>query len=160
MFLIRDTRREDIDKICKIMCFFPDSYHENYVNSIKRGGVKWLLRYAIESKDKYDIKLYVMEKNKQIIGHIAYYKDVRCFQGGVYEMQALAIDSDKTNRGNGKALLKHVENELKKINARILWLQTNKYFYEFYLNQGYYLVGIFKNYWGKYSDRYLLSKNL
>ena len=163
MFLIREIKKEDINKICKMMLAFPDSYAEYYVNSTKRGGIKWLLRYAVKSRDKYDVKSYVMEDNKQIIGHIAYMKDVRCFlpcsEEGVYEMQALAIYTGKTGKGYGKILLNHVENELKKIDARMLWLQAGKQSCKFYLNQGYYLVGVFKNYWGKNLDRYLLFKN-
>lgn len=160
MYSIKPTKEKDINKVCKLMLPFPKSYPKHYVNSTKRGGIKWLLQYATKSKDKYDVKSYILELNKQIIGHVIYYKDVRCFEGGVYELRALVINSSYANKEYGKLLLNHIEKELKKINARMLWLQTDKSKYKFYLKQKYSLVGIYKNYWGKDKDRYVFSKNI
>ena len=157
MFLIREIKKEDINKICEIMLAFPDFYPEFYVNSTKRGGIKWLLRYAVKSNDKYDVKSYVIEEDGQIVGHIAYLKDICCFQGGIYDIRALAVDANKTGNDYGKILLRHIKNELKKIKARMLFLQTSKDSYKFYLRQGYVLEHIIKNYWGKGSDRYILK---
>jgi len=157
--LLRPTTKKDVSKICKLMLPFPDLYAEYYVNSKKRGGIKWLLKYALKAGDEYDAKSYVAELDGKIVGHIAYYKDIHCFQGGVYGIRALVVDKNKRGKGYSKILIRHIENELKKIDARIAWMQTDKKSHKYYLSQKYFLVCIFKNFWGKGLDRYVLSKN-
>lgn len=139
---------------------FPDSYPDYYVNSTKRGGIKWLLQYALSSKDILDVGSFVAELDGKIIGHIAYYKDVRCFEGGVYELRALIVDKNYQQKGYGGDLIAFAEKNLKEIRARIIWLQTEKEGTPYYEKLGYSLIAVYKDFWGKNRNRYVMGKYL
>lgn len=127
----------------------------------KRGGIQWLLNYALSSKDIFDVRNFVLEVDNKIIGHIAYIKDVRCFEGGIYELCALVVDKSHQGKDYGKQLIRHTETELKKINARIAWMQTGeKNKIDYYKKLGYKLIAEWKNYWGINKHRYVMSRSL
>ena len=156
---IRKLRKKDIKAIAGIMLEFPGAYPTDYINSKKRGSIRWLLEYALRGKDKFDVGSFVLEANGRVVGHIAYFKDDRAFAGGVYEMRALIVDKEYQGKGCGKKLIKYLEGELKKIKARIIWMQTEEEA-SFYEKLGYKMIAIYKNYWGKGRDRYILGRNL
>lgn len=160
MLKIRKLQQKDIKTILGIMKEFPESYPSYYVNSLKRGGVKWLLNYAFRVKDIFDAQSFVLETGGKAIGHINYYKDVRSFEGMVYELKALIIDKKYQGKGYGAKLMKFAERKLRKIKARIIWLQTNKKEAAFYKALGYKPVEVYRNYWGKNRHRYVLLKYL
>ena len=159
MVKIRKLQKKDIKAITQMMLEFSDSYPKDYVNSKNRGSIKWLLQYALVSKDKFDVGSFVLELNGKVIGHIAYYKDERSFEGLVYELRALVIDKNYQNKGFGTKLIKYLEKELKKLKARIIWLQTGKKSV-YYKKLGYKLVAIYRNYWAKNKDRYVMARQL
>lgn len=146
---IRNLQKEDIPVIIKIMLQFPVTYPKAYVNSDKRGSILWLLKYVLSPEDIYDGGSFVLEVDNQIVGHVAYFRDTRCFEGGVYELRALVVDKKYQNKGYSEQLIKHVENELKKIGGRSVWLQTGrKEMVPYYKSMGYKLIGKYPNYWG------------
>jgi GNAT superfamily N-acetyltransferase len=160
-FQIRDLQKEDISTIIKIMFEFPATYPEDYVNSNKRGSIRWLLNYLLHPEDIYDGGSFVLEVDNKIVGHAAYLKDTRCFEGGVYELRALVVDKKYQNRGYSEKLIKHLESELKKISGRSVWLQTGrKDITSYYKSMGYKSIGKYPNYWGPAKHRYILSKVL
>lgn len=160
MIKIRKLRGKDIVAIMKIMGDFPDSYPPYYVNSLKRGGIKWLLCYILRVKDIFDAAGFVLEDSGKIIGHIAYWKDVRCFEGGVYELRALVVGKNYQGKGYGEKLIKHAEKELQKIKTRMIWLQAEKKELAYYRKLGYKKIAIYKNYWGKNRHRFIMGKYL
>ncbi len=160
MLKIRKLQKKDIKSIVGMMFEFPLAYPSNYINSKKRGSIRWFLAYALRSKDKFDIGSFVLEMDHKVIGHIAYFKDDRVFSGGVYEMRALIVDKKYQGKGYGKKLIEYLEEELKKIKARIIWLQTEKEEADYYKKLGYKLIAVYKNYWGIGKDRFVLGRNL
>lgn len=160
MLKIRKLQKKDIKSVIGIMLEFPLAYPSNYINSKKRGSIRWLLEYALRSKDKFDIGSFVLEIDNKVVGHIAYFKDDRAFSGGVYEMRALIVDKKHQGKGCGKKLIESLEEELKKIKTRIIWLQTEKEEVSFYKKVDYKLIAVYKNYWGKGRDRYVFSRDL
>lgn len=155
---IRKAQSKDIQNILKLMLNFSGAYPAEYVNSKKRGSIRWLLENIIKAKDKIDSASFVFEEAGEVIGHIAYYKDDRCFEGGVYELRALIVNKKYQHKGCGTLLTKFIEQELKMIKARLIWLQTNKNETKFYQTLGYKVIAVYKNYWGKGRDRYVLGK--
>lgn len=161
MLKIRKLQKKDIKTIIKIMSDFPNAYSEEYISSVKRGSIKWMLSYILSCGNIFDSRSFVLLFDNKVIGHIAYMKDTRSFEGKVYELRALSIDKEFQNKGYGKKLIKYIENKLKKIKAEIIWMQTggkNKILY--YEKLGYKLLCKWENYWGDGKSRYIMLKNL
>jgi len=154
---IRELRFEDIDSVIKLMLKFPDVYPEHYAKSRRMGGITWLLEYILEKNDRLEGNSFVLELNNEVIGHAAYRKDFRCFEGGVYEIMALAVKRENHGKGYGKRLSKFVKDELRDIGGRIAWLQTgNENTVNRYLLEGYSITGYWPGYWGDERVRYQL----
>src|SRR3989344_256588 len=98
MQIIRNLREGDVEAVLRIMSDFPDAYGASYRDSEKRGGIRWLFHYALSQNDPLDARCFVLELDGKVVGHLAYLKDVRCFEGGVYELRALAVDKDHQKR--------------------------------------------------------------
>lgn len=155
--IIRDLRRGDIKHILKIMAQFPDAYPPLYRNAKTRGGIVWLLNYALSCHDPIDARSFVLEVDDQIAGHIAYLRDVRCFEGGVYELRAMVLDRQYYRMGYGEDLVEYLLEELKKIKTRLVWLQTGKYSMSFWHKCGFKQIARYPNYWPKFRSRHILG---
>jgi ribosomal protein S18 acetylase RimI-like enzyme len=154
---IRRLKEDDIDYVMEIMAKFPESYPREYLSSNKRGSIKWLLNYLLSPEDDYDGGSYVLVSWGSIIGHIAYIKDVRCFEGGVYELSAFVVDKDYQGKSFGKKMIEFAENMIRKLGGRIIWLQTESKM-GYFEKLGYKEIAVFPNYWGKGRDRHIKFK--
>ncbi len=161
MLKIRKLQKKDIKEIIKIMTGFPDAYSKDYISSTRRGSIKWILSYILSCDDIFNSESFVLLSNDKIIGHIAYMKDIRSFEGKVYELRALAIDKEFQGKGYGKRLIKYIENELRKIKTEIICMQTGGKDEDLYYEKlGYKLLCEWENYWGDGKSRYVMLKNL
>ena len=159
--IIRSLTIKDVEKVLDILDKFPEAFSVKYVFSKKRGGIKWLLKYVLSADDIYDVGSFVLEIGGKVIGHIAYLKDVGCFEGGVYELKALAVCKDKQQQSYGERLIRHAENALMKIGGRIIKLQTgDAALIKYYENLGYKVIGEIKNYWKEGANCFIMSREL
>jgi len=161
---IRSLEGKYIKGIMHMMLEFPQSYTKDYVMSRKRGSIRLLLKYllSLSSENFNEGGSYVLVDVKdKVIGHIAYLRDERCFEGGVYEIRGLVVDEDWQGFNLSSGLLYHVLATIKNLGGRIVWLQTEKKeMEEFYKKIGFKLTAVYKNYWGKGRNRYIMSVEL
>ncbi|TAN57572.1 GNAT family N-acetyltransferase [Patescibacteria group bacterium] len=155
---IRQLRENDIKAIVLMMLEWPSSYPRGYVLSYKRGGIRWLLHYIVKEDNSLEGQSWVLEINKGVIGHIAYLKDVRCFEGGVYELRGIVVHEDFQKKNYGTKLIRHALKELRKIKARLVWLQTGEAATQYYRKLGFELIAEYKHYWGENKHRYVMGK--
>lgn len=162
MEIIRDLKKEDIDAVLNIMSEFSKVYSDSYRNSEKRGGMRWLLEYTLAQNNVLDARCLVLELDGKVIGHVAYLKDVRCFEGGVYEIQALVVDKDYQEKGHGKKLMEEVIEVLRRTDARLVWLQTemSKGTHQYYKEFGFQPIATYQDYWGAGIHRCVLGRYL
>ncbi len=163
-YKIRLLQKRDISGLLKIMEEFSDAYSSIYLNSLKRGSIRWLFNYFLNCKDRKEVTCYVLLHNRKVIGHCGYLRDVRAFEGGVYELRALVIAKEYQGEKLSELLRNHIEEKIKKLSGRIIWLQTsstnkvekNKYFKKL----GYKLIVAYEDYWGDKRNRLVYLKKI
>lgn len=83
----------------------------------------------------------------------------------VFELDWLCVKLEYQGRGVGSALLNHVEEELKKVGARILYLETSSTveyseIRRFYDKRGFFNVGLIPNFWKVGDGKVIYVKEL
>lgn len=107
--------------------------------------------------------IFVIEEDGRIIGVIGYAIDI--YETENYWLGWFYVHSAYCNKGHGKNLLEFVKKELKKLNVKKLFVDTSSdEFYKkaltFYIEFGFKLEAVIKNYYGKNEDQLILSLDL
>lgn len=153
------TQSKDIRMIIGLMKQYPDDYSQKYLNSTERGSMRNILNYAAKAEPS-EAGSFIAKLEDQVIGHIAYMRDVRNFEGRIFEMIGLVIGKRFSHLGLGTALVLDLLHHLERNQmAQSVWAQTeNKSNIAFYESFEFKHIATFPNYWGLGRDRYIVAK--
>ncbi|MBF0556012.1 MAG: GNAT family N-acetyltransferase [Nitrospirae bacterium] len=106
-------------------------------------------------------EVFVGEENGTIVGVIGYSLDR--YETRNYWLGWFYVRGDSTKKGYGSELLKNIERRLRKEKVRKLFVDTSShYFYKqalkFYIDNGFTVETVIKDYYGEGEDQIILSK--
>ncbi len=153
---IRELQKSDRGKVLDLMKEFPDIFPPQYLNGGGFGGMNSFLNFARSGNIK-DIGSFVIEVDGSIAGHIAYCKDVKQFENGIYELKAVVVGGSFHKKGYGDKLVRYALTKLKETGAKCVYLITKKQGLLYFTRFGFDITGMHE-----YSEtkKYILSKSL
>ncbi|MFA5480703.1 MAG: GNAT family N-acetyltransferase [Candidatus Muiribacteriota bacterium] len=103
------------------------------------------------------------EIDGEVAGYTCY-GEIPCTIGS-YDLYWIAVDNSRRGSGIGKLLMEKTEYEIKKINGRMIYIETsNKPLYEptkkFYLSCNYKIEVILKDFYAPQDDKIIYSKKI
>ena len=103
------------------------------------------------------------EIDGEVAGYTCY-GEIPCTIGS-YDLYWIAVDNSRRGSGIGKLLMEKTEHEIKKINGRMIYIETsNKPLYEptkkFYLSCNYKIEVILKDFYAPQDDKIIYSKKI
>ncbi len=139
---------------------------------IKSHDFKWDVNIAETYYDDYFTehnkrlkgdKVYVGLEGEKVVGVTGYFIDR--YETKSYWLGWFYIDKSHVNRGYGKQLFRFIKNTLKNIGVTKLFVNTSSdYFYKtalnFYLDHGFRIEAVIRDYYWKGEDQFILSKDL
>jgi ribosomal protein S18 acetylase RimI-like enzyme len=123
-----------------------------------------LIDVYLNNKDQKDYLIYVAETTQgEVVGYVCY--GPTAVAEGTYDLYWIAVDSSYQGRGIGKQLLTFTEEEVGKLNGRLIIIETSsqeKYAstQNFYLGNRYLLAARIKDYYRAGDDRLIYVKYL
>ncbi len=153
---IRELQKSDRGKVLDLMKEFPEVFPPQYLNGGGFGGMNSFLNFARSGNIK-DIGSFVIEVDGSIAGHIAYCKDVKQFENGIYELKAVVVGGSFHKKGYGDKLVRYALTKLKETGAKCVYLITKKQGLLYFTRFGFDITGMHE-----YSEtkKYILSKSL
>jgi ribosomal protein S18 acetylase RimI-like enzyme len=121
-----------------------------------------LIDIFISKPEQKDYTVYVIEeRDKKICGYICY--GPTPLTTGTYDLYWIAVHPDFQNQGIGKTLLEFMEQEITRLQGRLIIIETSSQKkYEptqaFYLRSGYQLAASIKDFYQPGDDRMIYSK--
>jgi len=108
-------------------------------------------------------QVYVIEHESKIIGVVGYHVDK--YETNHYWLGWFYVHVDYSRKGYGRHLIYFIKKELRNKGVENLFVNTSSYkFYKkallFYIELGFKLEAIIKDYYGKNEDQLILSTNL
>jgi ribosomal protein S18 acetylase RimI-like enzyme len=105
----------------------------------------------------------VDERDGRIAGY-AYYAPASMTDHGWY-LYWIAVTKDIQAKGIGSALLRHAEEDIRKRNGRVLFIETSSLPHydptrKFYLKHGYEITGVLRDYYADGDDMVVFRKKL
>ncbi|MBA7514119.1 hypothetical protein ES705_06143 [subsurface metagenome] len=157
MEMIRRLKEEDVKDIASFLGAL-DTLSEKE----KFYAIDDIQCYLFENEpDKYCFYSYI--EGGKAVGFAAYSRVPTADR--VFELDWLGVKPEYQGRGVGSALLKHIEEELKKLGARLLYLETSSMdeyseIRRFYDRRGFFNVGCLPNFWKVGDGKVIYIKEL
>jgi ribosomal protein S18 acetylase RimI-like enzyme len=125
---------------------------------------QWTYREFFKMGKRPKDQVFVAEKEGRVVGVSGFWYDDNS-DNGVYSLNWTYVDTRLRSTGIGSKLMARVYRELAKKRARKLYVETSsKNTYRdalrFYLNDGFKLEGILRDYYGPGEDQIILGKEI
>ncbi|MBV6478773.1 MAG: hypothetical protein HGGPFJEG_01530 [Ignavibacteria bacterium] len=155
--MIRKLQAGDRDKILRILSDTGNFNDEEIKIALE------LIDVYLNNKDQKDYEIYVDENENDILGYVCF--GPRPLTVGTYDLYWIAVNPVIQSKGIGSALMKFVETNLKKNNARLLLIETSgKSSYEkerkFYHKNEYSVFSEIKDFYNKGDSLVIFGKYL
>ncbi len=157
--MIRKLKRTDRSKLRKILV---DTNHFNK-EEIKV-ALELIDTYLDHRRQKdYIIYVYETDDSRKTAGYICYGR--RPLTEATYDLYWIAVDPNIHGKGIGSILVKYMEEDLRKMNGKLVLIETSgKEHYEgerkFYEKNGYDVQTIIKDFYKPGDDLYVFRKYL
>ncbi|MCK9225230.1 MAG: GNAT family N-acetyltransferase [Candidatus Muirbacterium halophilum] len=151
------VKKDDGDKIHNIICS-SGFFREDEIDIAKE-----LAEETYEKGQKEGYSFVFLEDKEHLAGYTCY-GEIPCTIGS-YDLYWIAVDNSKRNSGIGKKLLLETERMIAKKNGRKIYIETsNKELYkptqQFYINNGYKVEVILKDFYNINDDKIIYSKEV
>jgi len=156
---IRELQKNDRKKVLDLMNEFPEVFPSQYLNGGGFGGMSSFLNFARSGNGK-DIGSFVIEVDGIVAGHIAYCKDVKQFEGGIYELKAVVVGGSFHKKGYGDKLVRYALKKLEEMKARCIYLIAQKPNLLYFTRFGFDIIGLHEYFIDGNKKRYVLGKRL
>jgi len=156
---IRELQKNDRKKVLDLMNEFPEVFPPQYLNGGGFGGMSSFLNFARSGNGK-DIGSFVIEVDGIVAGHIAYCKDVKQFEGGIYELKAVVVGGSFHKKGYGDKLVRYALKKLEEMKARCIYLIAQKPNLLYFTRFGFDIIGLHEYFIDGNKKRYVLGKRL
>lgn len=125
--------------------------------------VDFSLRPSVKSEYTVQVIAGDASEGGLILGYVCYGPTPRA--EGVFDLYWIAVDPARQGQGLGRLLLRFVEQEVRKLNGRMLLIETssrrsNEPTIRFYRNSGYEEISRIKDFYRVRDDKVIFSRDL
>jgi len=157
--MIRKLKKSDRNRLRKILV------ETNHFNKDEvKVAMELIDEYLAHRRQKdYIIHIYETDEKKQTAGYICYGR--RPLTEATYDLYWIAVDPNIHGKGLGSTLVKFMEDDIKKLNGKLILIETSgKEHYsgerKFYEKNGYDVQTVIKDFYRKDDDLYVYRKYL